>query len=137
MLLRTITPSLVLIVASGCSGSPSAEDVLEQGRVAAAKGNYAAAMVHYKNALQTDIDSLLARYELGALYAQLGSASESQRFLIPVVTAGFETQNAVPLLASAYFQQDKFIALDTLLNEQVALSPNPELTLQLGLFRVL
>lgn len=56
---------------------------------------------------------------------------------MPVVTAGLETQNAIPLLASAYFQQDKFIALDRLLNEQVALSPNPELTVHLGLFRVL
>ncbi len=136
-LARLLSTLITAVLLTACSGPDSAEDNLRLGRDAAVQGRFDEALLYYQIALRQEPASLGARYELGVLNGQLGDMPASERFLIPVVEANFRRDTSVPALASAYYQQNKVFALETLLNQQTYQSAGPELSLQLALFRVL
>jgi len=112
MLLMT---SLLFLTACAEHNSPQA--LLLEGKSAKADGRYFEAIVLYKNALQQDITLIEARFELGALYSQLGNLPAAESFLLAAVEQQFALEQAVPLLAGVYLQQNDLLALEKFLDK--------------------
>jgi putative PEP-CTERM system TPR-repeat lipoprotein len=142
-----------LLFLTACAEHNSPQALLLAGKSAKADGRYSEAIVLYKNALQQDITLIEARFELGALYSQLGNLPAAESFLLAAVEQQFALEQAVPLLAGVYLQQNDLLALEKFLDKfldksletkpleetlnDLPLALSPTLKRQLSLYRVL
>jgi Flp pilus assembly protein TadD len=112
-----------LLFLTACAKHNSPQALLLEGKSAKADGRYFEAIVLYKNALQQDITLIEARFELGALYSQLGDLPAAEKFLVAAVEQQFALEQAMPLLAGVYLQQNDLLALEKFLDKFLDKSP--------------
>ncbi len=119
MLIRILLMTSLLFL-TACAEHNSPQTFLLAGKTANAEGRYSEAIVLYKNALQQDVTLIEARFELGVLYSQLGDLPAAEKFLAAAVEQQFALEQAMPLLAGVYLQQNDLLALEKFLDKSLA-----------------
>ncbi|WP_018873780.1 XrtA/PEP-CTERM system TPR-repeat protein PrsT [Thioalkalivibrio sp. ALJ16] len=113
---RRLKPlALAVILATGLSlagcdqiGSASEQDYLDRAQTLQEQGDYRAARIEYRNALQLNTDAPGTRHSLGVVYLELGNPEEARRQLERAQSLGIpEAQVTLPL-AEAWFATDRF-----------------------------
>lgn len=129
--IRFIPLALVLaFTLSGCSQKTAEELVLDaQQKIAA--GQKSAGVIELKTALQKAPNNAQARFLLGKIYIERGAATAAEKELDRALKLGYEKNEVLPLLASAYNLQFKNQEIIDLVSESKNIDPTVETSLLL------
>ncbi|MGM9479702.1 XrtA/PEP-CTERM system TPR-repeat protein PrsT [Roseateles sp. NT4] len=97
---------------AGCWG-PTPSQMVESGRARMQKGEYKAAAIEFKNALQKDATLVDARFWLGKALLESGDANGAWVELSKAKEGGYSNDELVPVMAAALIlrgEGNKFIA---------------------------
>lgn len=111
--LRTLVTVLLAVTLSmsglvACSKTQSAQALVSEARQFQQKGDYKAAVIQLKNALQKNPDDPEARYLLGVIYNQTGDAKSAEKELRRAMSLGLEPAKVLPALSSALLADNQF-----------------------------
>lgn len=106
--------------------------VYERGLQSFNAGEYRAAVIHLKNALQQDPTMLSAQILLGRVYVEERAGSSAERELKIALDLGADPSLALPALANAYILQNKY---SQLLTEILPNTPSTETNAAIFLLR--
>jgi putative PEP-CTERM system TPR-repeat lipoprotein len=122
---KIIFIAAILILVSGCSGkSKTKETQFEAGKKEAREKNYGAAVIHFKSALEKDLNYLDARFELGRVYALLGKYEAAEKELQKVLLQRPGSREARIELARAWAFGGKPEQALTLIRKAVSRAEN-------------
>ncbi len=99
--------SCTVLVLHGCGGE-SAEGFTNSGKVYLGKGDYAAAVIQFKSALQKTPENAEARYLLGTALREMGDPTGAAIELRKAASAGYEAMDLYPQLLRALLESGKF-----------------------------
>lgn len=99
--------AFTLICVVACDSATS-EDHTANAEQFLAKGEYRAAMIELKNALQKDGESARARWLLGELQLNLGDAAAAEKELSRAASLGWPASETTPKLARAMLAMGKY-----------------------------
>lgn len=106
---------------AGCSGGPSAEQLVEQARLQLAADDLQPATVQLKSALQKQPDSVDARFLLGQTYVRMGDGPAAEKELRRAADLGMPASEvAVPLARALLLQQKYDSVLQAAIEDLVA-----------------
>jgi len=107
---------LLLLSVSGCeSGSDqSSSEYISRAQSYLDKGEYKAALIELKNALQKDPDNTQARFLTGQLYLTLGDGATAEKELRRASELGMGEETIQTPMARAYLMQGNFQAVSDL-----------------------
>ena len=117
---------LFIAVAGAVQAKPSTEDAvdyLKNAREYVTKGEFKAAVIELKNALQADPGNIDARFLLGEVYLQLGDGPSAEKEFRAARRGGLDDAAATLRLAQALLLQAKF---DDVLKEVNVADIDPE-----------
>lgn len=100
----------MLAVVSACT-EPSESDRLNAARGHLAKRDGAAAAMELKSVLQTNPEQGEARFLLGRQLLQAGDAAAAEAEFQRAMSAGYDKEQVIPMLAKALTAQEKYGAL--------------------------
>jgi putative PEP-CTERM system TPR-repeat lipoprotein len=123
-------PLALILVLSGCS-QKSAEELVLDARQKIAAGQNSAGIIELKKALQKDSDNGQARFLLGKAYVDRGAAAAAEKELKQALKLGYEKNEVLPSLASAYNLQFKNQEIIDLVSKSTNLDPIVETSLLL------
>lgn len=103
----------IIIAVLCCAGGMNAQattvdQYIQDAKQYQQKGEYSAAIVQLKNALQKDPKRSQARILLAQSYLKFGNGASAEKELKQAQTLGAEAAQVLPLLAQAYIQQHKY-----------------------------
>ena len=99
----------------------SVDQYLQGAKQYQQKGDYRAAIVQLKNALQQDPNQAQARLLLAQSYLKIGDGASAEKELKRAKDLGVKPEQILPLLGQAYLQQRKYKdVLDELKPDKVA-----------------
>ncbi|MBF7071878.1 PEP-CTERM system TPR-repeat protein PrsT [Glaciecola sp. MH2013] len=120
--LTGVAASLALVFAlSGCA-KKTTEDHLEAAADFSQEGNYNAAVVELKNAIQLAPDMATARYELGKAYLLQNKFEAAEKELNKSLELGMSAVDVIPYLARAYQGSGANSALEVIDHELIGLT---------------
>lgn len=123
-----------LLIIAGCSEKTSDEYVaLAEEKVQ--QNDIPTAIIELKNAIGVNAQDPKSRFILGKLYAQRGSSAAAEKELIRALELGYEPNEVLPILASAYSLQFKHAEIIKLVDESRNLAP--EVSTSLLLYKAL
>jgi len=99
---------LAFLLASCGKGSTTATEYLERGKQYFANGEYQAAVIEYKNAVQQDPKNLEARLQLGEYYIFLGLSAAAEKEVKRAIDLGGKTPRSTQILGDTYLLQRKY-----------------------------
>ncbi|MFT6269593.1 MAG: putative PEP-CTERM system TPR-repeat lipoprotein [Alphaproteobacteria bacterium] len=105
----------------------TSEEYMQEAAAFAAAGNNPAAVVALKNAVQQDIRSAEARFELGKLYLELRDFTSAEKELSRAKDLGYPENEVVPLLALALQKTGANVALADLTFIEAELSNSDQM----------
>jgi len=123
-------PLVFILALSGCS-QKSTEELVSSAQQKIAAGQASAGIIELKNALQKEPDNGQARFLLGKIYIERGAATAAEKELERALKLGYEKNEVLPLLASAYNLQFKNQDIINLVSESKNLDPTVETSLLL------
>lgn len=123
-------PLVFILALSGCS-QKSTEELVSSAQQKIAAGQASAGIIELKNALQKEPDNGQARFLLGKIYIERGAATAAEKELERALKLGYEKNEVLPLLASAYNLQFKNQDIIDLVSESKNLDPTVETSLLL------
>ena len=97
-----------LLVLTSCSKDLTDTQYYEKAYTLSQKGEFDAAIIELKNALQKNASNLKARGALGIIYVELGHGAAAEKELRRAITLGASESTYDMYLAQALFQQNKF-----------------------------
>lgn len=113
---------VVALALTGCS-QKSPEELLESAQQKIALKQTSGAIIDLKNAVLADPKSAEARYFLGKVYLDNGTAVPAEKELRLSLKLGYDSNLVLPLLAKALGLQDKHQAVIDLVSEANDLDP--------------
>jgi putative PEP-CTERM system TPR-repeat lipoprotein len=123
-------PLVLILALSGCS-QKSAEELVLDAQQKIAAGQNSAGIIELKNALQKAPNNPQARFLLGKMYIERGAAAAAEKELKQALKLGYEKNEVLPLLASAYNLQFKNQDIIDLVSESINIDPTIETSLLL------
>jgi putative PEP-CTERM system TPR-repeat lipoprotein len=126
-----LTASLIM---AGCSDKTS-DEYIALAETSIQQDDIPSAIIELKNAIGVDAQYPRARFMLGTLYANRGSAAAAEKELILALDRGYEPNEVLPVLANAYSLQFKHAEIIKLVDESRNLSP--EVSTSLLLYKAL
>ncbi len=109
-LVRLIAVLGIVFFVAGCQDK-TAEEYIQQAAQYSENGDNNAAVVSLKNAVQKDIKSAKARFELGKLYLTIKNYESAEKELSRAIELGYPAREVVPLLARALERTSANVAL--------------------------
>lgn len=101
-----IIPLVFTLTLAGCS-KQTAEELINEAQMKFDANQTSGAMIELKNAIQLEPNNPKARFLLGKSYVERGAAVLAEKELSLALELGYERNDVLPLLASAYNLQFK------------------------------
>jgi putative PEP-CTERM system TPR-repeat lipoprotein len=111
-----------------CGDELTSEDHLKNAKVFIKRGNYPAAVVEFKSALQKDVKNTRARAMLGQSYFESGNYEDADKELSRALAMGVDPGLVVPVLAQVLLGLGDYQRLDELTLD--SLDPQDRSTVQ-------
>ena len=102
--------SLLALSLIACSGKTSEEYILD-AQAYAEQGDYSAAIIELKSAIQQDPSFAAARFELGKIYIEEKDFDSAEKELSKALDLGYPSNKVIPLLTNAYQRLGANVAL--------------------------
>ena len=102
-----VIASVVTLALAGC-GAPSVESLLEKANVARQKGDAKGAAITLKRALSEDGKNAEAFFQIGTLFAQVGSLLDAENALRRSLELGKAPAAVLPVLGQVLVDLEKF-----------------------------
>lgn len=111
--LKTLVTALFVVTLSAgglvaCSKTQSAQALVSEARQFQQKGDYKAAVIQLKNALQKDPNDIEARYLLGSIYNETGDPQSAEKEIRKALSLGMDPVQASSGLGKALLLQGQF-----------------------------
>lgn len=114
---RVAAASLALALLASCGVRNTPEQLVAEAKQFRGQGNYPAAIIQLKNALQSRADYLPARQLLASLYLDSGDVVSAEKEIRKALSLGLPASEGWPILADALFRLGQH---DVLLKETAA-----------------
>ncbi|MFT4994334.1 MAG: putative PEP-CTERM system TPR-repeat lipoprotein [Paraglaciecola sp.] len=132
--MKTMLLILTACMLISCNKQTSEEHIIE-ARQYLIENNSGAAIVEFKNAIQTDPKSAVARFELGQLYFSVNEFESAEKELNRAMEYGYDESKVLPLLTQAYQRTGAYSALSKLEHQQTGMTPLQQA--EIGYFKVM
>ena len=114
--------TLLLLLSLSACGQRSPQEYIVTANEYIANGEYDAAVIELKNALQADNKFAQARWLLGKIYLDSGDVLSAEKELQRALDSGWSEDDVLPALAQSWLAQRKFSEIHAL--EAKELSPD-------------
>lgn len=122
MRMSVISLAIALAISvSACSEKHTVEQYINSGQAHIAAGDYASAIIEFKNAVKLDSKSAVARLALAKAYMAKGNFIFAEKELLRAQKLGAEKIVTLPLLAKSSLKLEKFDDVISLLNSSDSL----------------
>ena len=105
---------LLLVFVAACAQEKTLDQYLAESESYIAAGDYAAARIELRNALQIDSNSAAARYMLGQMHFNTDANADAEKELLRAEEYGWSNDAIRPMLAKALLNQGKLYELSEL-----------------------
>ncbi|MCC6473167.1 MAG: PEP-CTERM system TPR-repeat protein PrsT [Burkholderiales bacterium] len=108
------------LAAAACNRTPSLEQLLADAKSNRDKGNYTAAIIHLKNAVQVDPKSAETRFLLGTAFLETGDSAAAEIELRRALDMGYGRGRVIPPLGKAILMSGNYKKV----LDEITLDPN-------------
>ncbi|MES2256955.1 MAG: XrtA/PEP-CTERM system TPR-repeat protein PrsT [Pseudomonadota bacterium] len=93
---------------SGCEEQASSASLIAQARQYQQKGDFNAALIQLKNAVESNSDDPEARYLLAVMYTETGNGQSAEKEARRALSLNYPAEKVVPVLGKAMLLQGQF-----------------------------